>query len=351
MVHLVRGNLLEANASALVNTVNTVGVMGKGIALQFREAYPGNYRAYREGCDAGEVRLGTMFLHDLNALCPPRYIINFPTKRHWREPSQLEYVDAGLVDLLRVVTAHQIDSIAVPPLGCGNGGLDWEDVRPRIVEALGSLPELTAWVYEPGPPPRTTKRSAPRSRPPMTHGRAVFTRLLDLYQPYKAGDPVGMMEVQKLVYFAQAAGETALNLPFEEGHYGPYADRIHHVLRDVNGHYIDGYRGRDAAARLSLLPLAAESAARYLAGHEDTVRRLDRLIDFVAPFADAYGLELLATVHWLARHDMAVANDPQAAARAVGDWSERKRDRYDAWHISAAWRHLHDTNWMPAANA
>lgn len=150
MIELARGNLLTAPADALVNTVNTVGVMGKGLALQFRETYPAMFQAYRTDCEAGVVRLGRMHVFDLGGLVGgPRWIINFPTKGHWRDPSRLADIESGLTDLVTKVGQLSIQSIAIPPLGCGLGGLDWKDVRPRIEHAFLNLPKVRVLLYEP----------------------------------------------------------------------------------------------------------------------------------------------------------------------------------------------------------
>jgi len=149
MITLTCGNLLEAETEALVNTVNTVGVMGKGIALQFKRAFPENYKAYRRACEDEQVRLGEMFVFETGRLAPPRFIFNFPTKGHWRSRSKLDDIETGLDDLARVIRERGIRSIAVPPLGCGHGGLDWKDVRPRIETALADLDEVDVRLYEP----------------------------------------------------------------------------------------------------------------------------------------------------------------------------------------------------------
>ena len=132
MIQSIQGNLLESQVDALVNAVNCVGVMGNGIALQFKNTFPENYDIYRAACRRGEVVLGKMFVTDLNREVPPRYIINFPTKQHWRQMSKLSYIEAGLTALIATVERLNIQSIAIPPLGCGLGGLDWNDVRPLI---------------------------------------------------------------------------------------------------------------------------------------------------------------------------------------------------------------------------
>lgn len=149
MIHYTTGNLLEADVEALVNTVNTVGVMGKGIALMFKEAFPANFKEYEAACKSAKVKVGCMFVTQPKDLMGPRWIINFPTKEHWRRKSRLEWIDEGLVDLERVILEKGIRSIAVPPLGTGNGGLDWSVVKPRIEKALSPLEEVEVLVFEP----------------------------------------------------------------------------------------------------------------------------------------------------------------------------------------------------------
>src|ERR1700722_16267463 len=134
MIKFTRGNLLDAKVDALVNTVNTVGVMGKGVALMFKEAFPENFKDYEAACKKKDVKVGKMFV--TKRLLSPKWIINFPTKEHWRGDSKLEWIDAGLDDLKRVIIENGIKSVAIPPLGSGNGGLKWEDVRPKIEAAL-----------------------------------------------------------------------------------------------------------------------------------------------------------------------------------------------------------------------
>lgn len=151
MIRPGTGDLLESNADALVNAANCVGVMGKGIALQFRTAWPAMFRAYRAAARAGEVRPGRIHVWPTGRLDPPRYLLNFPTKRHWRDRARLEDLDAGLVDLVATIRAHAIRSIAVPPLGAGHGGLDWHVVRPRIEAALGGLSDVEVLLWDPRP--------------------------------------------------------------------------------------------------------------------------------------------------------------------------------------------------------
>jgi len=145
------GDLLHADADALVNTVNCVGVMGKGIALQFKRRYPANFQAYQKACQRGEVTVGTMFVTETGQLDGPRYVINFPTKIHWRTPSQMDYIDTGLTDLVRLLPALDIRSVAIPALGVGNGGLAWSHVERRLIRVLSKLPNIHATIYPPAP--------------------------------------------------------------------------------------------------------------------------------------------------------------------------------------------------------
>ena len=155
MLELTQGNLLEADVEALVNTVNTEGVMGKGIALQFSKKFPEMFEAYRAACKDGEVRIGRMHVYEGRDMLNPRYIINFPTKRHWQSPSSIEDVKAGLSALAEEIRQRHIKSIALPALGCGNGGLDWGEVLPAIRSALADLTDVRLLVYPP-----TTKSQA-----------------------------------------------------------------------------------------------------------------------------------------------------------------------------------------------
>jgi O-acetyl-ADP-ribose deacetylase (regulator of RNase III) len=151
------GNLLEAEADVLVNTVNCVGFMGKGIALQFKQAFPENFDAYQKACRAGEVQPGRMFVFETGIIGNPRYIINFPTKRHWKDKSRLEDIESGLTALIKVVRRLGIRSIAVPPLGCGLGGLSWTVVRPLIEKAFEELPDVEVLLFSPSKMPDVQK--------------------------------------------------------------------------------------------------------------------------------------------------------------------------------------------------
>ena len=214
MAKLMTGNLLEADVEALVNSVNTVGIMGKGVALQFRQAFPENFRAYQRACKRNQVQPGTMLVLPTATLANPRYIINFPTKRHWRQKSRIDDIRLGLTDLIAVVKRLSIRSIALPPLGCGNGGLEWSEVRPLIEKAFESLTEVEVLLYEPVGAPDPSMMPVATARPNMTPGRAGLLGVLGGY--VVPGYRLALLEIHKLAYFLQTGGR-AFRVEFPEG--------------------------------------------------------------------------------------------------------------------------------------
>ncbi|WP_244406181.1 type II toxin-antitoxin system antitoxin DNA ADP-ribosyl glycohydrolase DarG [Methylocella silvestris] len=217
MIEFITGDILRADVEALVNTVNCVGIMGRGIALQFKNDFPENFKAYEAACKREEVQPGEMFVFETRTMTNPKFIINFPTKRHWRGKSRMEDIDSGLKALVEEIRVRGIRSIAIPPLGSGLGGLNWADVRPRIVEALRSLNDLKVMVFEPNSAPVATKSC---DVPNMTAGRAALVVLMHRYLGGLMDPFVTLIEVQKLMYFMQEAGEP-LRLNYIKHHYGP----------------------------------------------------------------------------------------------------------------------------------
>ncbi|MGH9897135.1 MAG: type II toxin-antitoxin system antitoxin DNA ADP-ribosyl glycohydrolase DarG, partial [bacterium] len=298
MIEYERGDILRADVEALVNTVNCVGIMGRGIALQFKKAFPANFKVYEAACRRGDVEPGRMFVFETRQLTNPRYIINFPTKRHWRGKSKLEDIEAGLTSLVEEIRRRGIRSVAIPPLGTGLGGLRWTDVRPRIEGALQELSDVRILVFEPKGAPRPMRMAKGSKVPKMTPGRAA---LLGLMRRYLAGlmDPfVTLLEVHKLMYFMQEAGEP-LRLRYVPGPYGPYAENLRHVLQAVEGYYVSGYAdGGDAPDKpLQLVPGAVPDAEASLEANPRTRARFDRVASLVEGFETPFGLELLSTVH------------------------------------------------------
>lgn len=348
MIRESQGNLLMAPVEALVNTVNTVGVMGKGIALQFKRAYPAMFHEYEAAAKAGKLSPGQVQVWESDQLDGPRYIINFPTKRHWRGPSKLEYVERGLDDLARVIAELGIKSIAVPPLGCGNGGLDWAVVRPLIVRKLEGL-HAEVLLFSPTGAPKASGMVERRPRPRMTRGRAALLSIMRSYQ-HATWEAPSLVETQKLMYFLQEAGEP-LSLKFTKGRYGPYADNLRHVLAELEGHYISGFG--DGSARVAEAePLRVLNAddpliENELIGHPETQERIDRVLKLAEGYESPYGMELLATVHWVSHHSDEGC-DLQGATDAIAQWSERKQQLFTPHHIERAWSSLRNQSWAAA---
>jgi O-acetyl-ADP-ribose deacetylase (regulator of RNase III) len=336
------GNLLTAEAEALVNTVNTVGVMGKGIALQFKRAYPGNYRDYKTACARGEVRLGQMHVFDTGRMGHGRIIINFPTKEHWRSRSRLADVASGLEALIDVVRDRGISSIAIPALGCGNGGLAWDEVRPMIEAAVARMPGVTALVYPPEGAPDPATMPVATKTPAMTGRVAVLLVALDRYlqhaQLQEVRDGISELEIQKVAYFLQVLG-APLNLRFARGTCGPYSEDLTHLLSAIEGHYLVGLGDRSAPVSqlrpINFTPDTIEQATAALASQPAGTERLHALLDLVDGFETPYSLELLATVHFAAMQEPP-SREPRDLNSRVTAWSLRKARLFTEQHVGLA---------------
>jgi O-acetyl-ADP-ribose deacetylase (regulator of RNase III) len=344
MIELAQGDILKADVEALVNTVNCVGVMGRGIALQFRKAFPDNFTAYALACKAQKVQPGKMFTFNLERLENPRFIINFPTKRHWKNKSHIEDIQSGLSDLINFVQQQQLHSIAVPPLGCGLGGLDWENVKPLIVEAFQSVPEVLVLLFEPEGAPQATAMIKEAKVPSMTVGRAALIGLMRRYLSAVMDPTITLLEVHKLMYFMQEAGEP-LRLSFQKAPYGPYAENLRHVLSLIEGHFISGYGDAEdqPSKALELMPNAFKQSEIFLAEHEKTRQRFDCVAELIKGFETSFGMELLSTVHWVATYEKAITLE--GAMTKVYAWSTRK-SMFEPHHIQLAWKRLHELGWL-----
>jgi O-acetyl-ADP-ribose deacetylase (regulator of RNase III) len=344
MIEYTTGDILTADAEALVNSVNCVGIMGRGIALQFKLAYPQNFKAYKNACNRAEVQPGRMFVFETGFLSNPKYIINFPTKRHWRGKSRMQDIEVGLEALIQEITCRGIQSIALPPLGSGLGGLHWPDVRSRIEQALNTLPDVRIIIFEPtsfSDPARTVQA---RPVPKMTPGRAALVGLMNRYLGALLDPFVTLLEVHKLLYFMQESGEP-LRLRYVVGPYGPYAENLRHVLQSIEGHLVAGYAdGGDAPDKqLELVPGAVSEADRILANAEATRARFDRVADLVQGFETPFGLELLSTVHWVVKQNGARSVD-EVIVHVYG-WNERKK-RFSRRQINLALDLLTEKRWI-----
>lgn len=345
MINFTQGNLLEAHAEVLVNTVNTVGVMGKGIALMFKERFDENYRRYAAACKAGEVRTGKMFITEVHELDGPRWVVNFPTKQHWRAPSRMEWVVEGLKDLRRFLIEQHVKSVAIPPLGAGNGGLEWAEVRKQIEVALGDLAGVEITVFEPTKKYQNVAKRAGVEK--LTPARALIAELVRRY--WVLGMECSLLEIQKLAWFLERTieklnlGDNPLRLEFVPHKYGPYAKKLEHLLNGLDGSYLHCEKRISDANPLDVIWFDDERATlvqTYLKTEakvfEPALEYTSRLIDgFESPF----GMELLATVDWLLNKEC-VQPTVQAIREGLQHWpagsSERKNRLFDDRAISVA---------------
>jgi O-acetyl-ADP-ribose deacetylase (regulator of RNase III) len=351
MISYTKGNLLEADVEAVVNTVNTVGVMGKGIALMFKEAYPKNYKEYKNACKRGLVEVGTMFVTETEDMLGPRWIINFPTKKHWRQPTKMAWITEGLDDLQRVIGENNIRSIAVPPLGCGNGGLDWRDVRPLIDNALGALSGVESIVYEPTSEyQNVAKRSGVEK---LTPARGLIAELVRRY--WVLGMECSLLEVQKLAWFLERsikrlALDDPLDLRFEADRFGPYAHRLSHLLDALDGSYLHCDKRISDAGPLDVIwfdDSRKERVDLYLKSPE--ARHYEGALEATSVLIDGFqsplGMELLATVDWLV-HREGVGPTVDCVMQGLGNWpggqeaASRKAKLFDSRMIDLALKRL-----------
>jgi O-acetyl-ADP-ribose deacetylase (regulator of RNase III) len=313
MIRLVRGNLFESGAEALVNTVNCVGVMGKGIAYQFKRAYPAMHDDYLRKCKAGKVRLGEVTGFREGG----KLIVNFPTKGHWRASSQIGDIRTGLAALQTFLIKENVRSVAMPPLGCGNGGLAWTEVRSAIEEELASL-DLDVELYE----PIGRFESSVAKEPRLSLGHFVLAALrTELDKPTK-------ITFQKAAYFFNVFwGEQYFR--FGAYRYGPYSvalDPMFNTIRDFLSH-----------SGMSAQEMLRDGIARKLSGsNADRLKSMLPVVQSVARYCNARTerLEALATVHAI------VSQQPGLAETELLDrffsWSDEKAQRFTSDHVRAA---------------
>jgi O-acetyl-ADP-ribose deacetylase (regulator of RNase III) len=326
--------------------------MGKGIALQFKRRYPDNFKQYAKACERGEVQLGRMFVVDLHSVSGPRYIINFPTKKHWKSRSRLTDIESGLHDLVRVIQDLGIRSIAVPPLGAGNGGLSWSDVEPLITNTLGGRADTEVELFTPS---NAARQLAPNPLK-MTWGRAATIRLIQEYvrqrlavEPWEPVTGASHLEIQKLMYFARVFAPE-LRLKFERGMYGPYSEQVRHLIQEMEAVYLRGF-GDGSAPVQRLEPIeptesGIEEARRYIedsnAGKDVGDRIIAPVMKIITGFEGPYSIELLASTHWVATNEG--CRTPSEAWSAIQKWTPRKSRLFTEEHVAAAWRKLEKSN-------
>jgi len=354
MITYTTGNLLEAPADALVNTVNTVGVMGKGIALMFKERFPQNMVAYAKACKLGAVKTGKMFITEPQELVGPRWIVNFPTKQHWKANSKIEWIEEGLIELRHFLIENNVKSIAIPPLGAGNGGLNWEDVKPKIEAALGDLNDVNILIYEPSVKYQNVTK--PIGVQKLTPARAMISELIRRY--WALGMDCSLLEIQKLAWFLQRLIEknkleNGLKLNFEAKNYGPYAHNLNHLLNSLDGSYLTSEKRIPDCQPLDVIWLKHEkeqNIAIYLKNEaKEYVPILDQASELIDGFESPFGLELLATVDW-ALHKMESEPTVENVKKHISEWpagsrwANRKLNLFDDKSIHFALERLQSSS-------
>jgi O-acetyl-ADP-ribose deacetylase (regulator of RNase III) len=347
MIRYTKGNLLDAETEAIVNTVNTVGVMGKGIALQFREAFPDNYRAYKEACDAEIIQIGKVFVTENRALTGPKYVVNFPTKKHWRQRSSLEYIALGLQDLKSFLLRKKIRSVALPPLGCGNGGLEWREVRSLIEAALNDASSTDILVYE----PTKEYQNSPKKEgvEELTPARAMIVELVSRY--IDIGFECSNLEVHKLAWFLhrfiQSFGlNDPLHLKFHAEKYGPYADNLRQLLNALDGSFLHCDKRLADAGPMNSIRVdyrKVDEASEFMAQSEykDFDKALRAAVSLIEGFETPFLMELLATVDWI-QCEKGRTLDTAAVVDALRHWpggkvsAKRKVSLFDSGTIDLA---------------
>lgn len=346
MITYTTGNLLEAPAEALVNTVNTVGVMGKGIALMFKERFPSNMAQYSAACKKQQVKTGQVFVTETGELLGPRWVVNFPTKQHWRSPSRMEWIDAGLADLRRFIIEHKVKSVAIPPLGAGNGGLNWTEVKPRVEAALADLADVDILVFEPTAQYQNVAKK--RGVEKLTPARALVAELVRRY--WILGMECSLLEIQKLAWFLQRVMKTEsmpdeLKLNFTANNYGPYANNLDHLLNALDGSYLQANKRVADSGPLDVIRFndnKKQKLTLYLqTDAKDYLPALDKASRMIDGFESPFGMELLATVDWLLVKEQCEPNLEGVKAAlakwpAGPQWAQRKMRLFDDKSIRIA---------------
>ena len=357
MISLVEGNLLKSKANALVNTVNEVGVMGKGIALMFAESFPTNTRLYQQACKEHKVQVGKMFTTSTDSLVGPKWIINFPTKKHWRNPSQLKWIQEGLIDLVEVIKTLEIDSVAIPPLGCGNGGLEWRTVKRMIEEALNPLQNVKAIVYAPTQHYQNTPKEV--AAPKFTPAKALIIAAVS--RSSVLGFECSILEVQKLAWFLSRGlrrykAKDALRLRFAAQQYGPYSDNLRHVLASLEGSFLRSDKRISDASPYDVIdadPSRINEVEMFLAGTEmlPYMDALNWTQEVIEGFESPFGMELLATIDWLVTEQRVTPSVDQVR-EAIANWpyspkaAKRKADIFDDRVIGIALTRLSEVDML-----
>ena len=337
MIKYVTGDIFESKAQAIVNTVNTVGVMGKGIALQFKKAFPNNYKAYLDACKTGEIKIGKLFVtKDKSVNSGEKIIVNFPTKTDWRKPSEYSYIEDGLNDLIRIIQEAKIKTISIPPLGAGNGGLKWERVKELIERKLGDV-DVEVFVYEPS---TIINEHLIKERIKLTDARALL--LYVLYDLVRNGEFVSEFSSEKVCYFLQKFGaKKYFKLNYEPYFYGPYSGKVRFILNVLNGSYIMGYSdmNKKPFEPLTLVGDGYDTVYKYVNERPELSQIAKRTMSFLDGFYSEFALELLSSVDYIAGQRKTF--DIETISSGLNEWNDRKRSLFsNKRYIQITAKHL-----------
>ncbi len=335
MIKYTKGNIIQADVEALVNTVNTVGVMGKGIALVFKKAFPDNFKIYRKLCEDKEFHVGDLLITNTGRI-RPKFIVNFPTKEHWRSKSKIEFIEVGMNELVKEIKEKQIKSIAIPPLGCGNGGLNWNEVKTIILRELEKVDEeVEVIIYEPGFNNQDIKS---KKQIFLTPARAMLLTSLRNYQVL--GYSINLLVIQKIAYFLQRFGEP-LNLQYEKGHYGPYSHKLQHLVKYLNGYFLTfNQETTKPSTPVYLVNFDKVEVYNKEFLTFEQHKRLKEVQGLIEGFESPYGLEILATVDFINQEEN--IEDTSKIINEIGNWTKRKQKIMKPFHIEVAHKRLID---------
>jgi O-acetyl-ADP-ribose deacetylase (regulator of RNase III) len=340
MIRIIEGNMMQSEAEALVNTVNTVGVMGKGIALQFKQAFPSNHKQYAAACKSQALQVGQLLaIWDQNLELGRKLIINFPTKIHWRNPSKYEYIENGLVALRALLISENIKSIAIPPLGCGLGGLDWHKVKPMIETALQDL-DTEIMIYAPNNSIKNIlQQKEVKKEVKLSPARAALLYVLFAFE--SLGEYSSLFSANKLAYFLQRNGQN-LKLDFKAHHYGPYAMGVEKVLYHLNGVYLKGME-QGSTKPFESLKLNYEKWDEIKNYVENDLpladaQRVKNVIQFLSAFTSELSLEILASVDFIMLENPTYTIDD--VMTKIAQWNPRKQQLFKQEYVQIAYDHL-----------
>ena len=337
MIKYLTGNMLDSEAEAYVNTVNTAGIMGKGIALQFKKAYPNNFKAYEKACKDGKINIGKLFVtKDTSINSGEKYIINFPTKKSWRKPSEYEYIEKGLADLLHVIDFYKIKSIAIPPLGAGNGGLEWQKVKELIIKYLSET-DIEVLIYEPS---SDIREKLKKERVKLTAARALL--LYVLYDLVRNGEYVSEFSSEKVAYFLQRFGAGKyFKLKYQPNFYGPYSGKVRFLLNVLNGSYIMGYSdiNKKPFDPLTVIADGLTEVKEFVEAKPELREIAEKTTEFLTGFYSDFALELLSSIDFIAQEEKSLERD--LIKKKLEGWNNRKRSIIsNPKHLDICLRHL-----------